>query len=187
MTEDESEDIKEQEDLEEEEYQYQDASDEEYIQEEQEDEVEANDNSSENDCSEEEVNEASGVKGPNTKFACGLCSNILSDPYIIPACCHRFCCKCIQESIKAGDGPCPTCRDHSVSFQSLRRDEMMGRLLTRYKMLQEKIQKKKIEEEKHSTQRKRTLGAMEPISEESDSLTKTATPRTRKKRKRDFC
>ncbi|GFH47089.1 hypothetical protein CTEN210_03564 [Chaetoceros tenuissimus] len=181
LTEHDDDDIEEQE-LEEEE-EYEDGSDDDYIQEEEE-EASVSDDSSDNDSgNEQEANEAS-VK--DMKFACGLCSNILSDPYIIPACCHRFCCKCIQESITAGNGPCPTCRDHSVSFESLRRDEMMSRLLARYKMLQEKIQKKKLDEGGHETRKKRSLDSTatnETIQEDIDG--KIIKARTRKKQKRE--
>ncbi|GFH47146.1 hypothetical protein CTEN210_03621 [Chaetoceros tenuissimus] len=170
LTEHEDDDIEEQEDLEEEE-EYEDASDDEHIQEEQE---EASDDNSDREETQENIG-----KDINHKFACGLCSNTLSDPYIIPACCHRFCCTCIQESLKAGVGPCPTCRDHSVSFQSLRRDEMMGRLLTRYKKLQEKIQKK------HDTQKKRTFKANELVQEGIDDMNKATESRARKRQKRE--
>ena len=146
LTEHEEDEVEEQEDL-----------GEEYFQEEDDDEKDASHNSSDNDSGKEEQQSEASLKDPNPKFACGLCSNILSDPYIIPACCHRFCCKCIQQSLKSGIGSCPACRDHSVSFESLRRDDMMGRLLARYEMLQEKIQKKPMEEEKHETEKKRVM------------------------------
>ncbi|GFH47162.1 hypothetical protein CTEN210_03637 [Chaetoceros tenuissimus] len=171
FTEHEDDDIEE-EDLGEE---YKDGSDEDYIQE----EACVGDDSSDNDSDKKEVSNKASVEDVNTKFACGLCSNILSDPYIIPACCHRFCCKCIQESIQAGIGPCPTCRDHSVSFESLRRDEMMGRLLARYKMLQDKIQKK------HDTQEKRTFETYEAVQEENDDKNKATETRARKRQKRE--
>ncbi len=182
-------DIEEEEDLEEEE-EYEDISDEEYIQEDQEEGGgEASDDSSDNDSGKEEQQSEASVKNINTKFACGLCSNTLSDPYIIPACCHRFCCKCIQESLKAGIGPCPTCRDQNTSLQSLRRDELMGRLLTRYKMLQEKIQKKKIDEGGHEIQKKSSLESTatdETVQGEVDDKNTATSSGTRKRRKREI-
>ena len=64
-------------------------------------------------------------------FECAICLDILSNPYIIPECCHRFCCDCIHKSIKAGNKECPTCRVHIVSKRSLRRDELFGKMLHR--------------------------------------------------------
>ena len=58
------------------------------------------DDSSDNDSGKEEQQSEASLKDPNPKFACGLCSNILSDPYIIPACCHRFCCNVFSSHLK---------------------------------------------------------------------------------------
>ena len=35
-------------------------------------------------------------------FKCAICLEKLSDPHLLPDCCHRFCGPCIKESIAKG-------------------------------------------------------------------------------------
>ena len=85
----------------------------------------------------------------NKKYDCPICSEILEDPYLIPKCCHRFCCVCIHKYIQAGNKECPTCRQQIISKRDLKRDDQMDKLLQRFKYLKEK-KKKKNEEKKNS-------------------------------------
>lgn len=78
-------------------------------------------------------------------FECAICLEILSDPYLIPECCHRFCKHCIHKSLRSGNKECPTCRVHIVSKRDLRRDVLMGQMLTRLHSLEsEKSKLKKL-------------------------------------------
>ena len=51
-------------------------------------------------------------------FTCAICLEIVTDPHIIPECCHRFCGSCIKESIQ-WHNECPTCRQHISTKRSL--------------------------------------------------------------------
>lgn len=73
-------------------------------------------------------------------FKCSICLNVLSNPYIIPECCHHFCCDCIHEYIQAGNRECPTCRVYVASRQSLRRDELFGKLMKRLLKVRSKVE-----------------------------------------------
>ena len=105
------------------------------------------------DC-EDEVHDAEEKKKPIARlendltnfyrdFECAICLEILSDPYLIPTCCHRFCCNCIHKSLRSGNKECPTCRVHIVSKRNLRRDVLMGQMLTRLHSLE--AEKSKLE------------------------------------------
>ena len=84
-------------------------------------------------------------------FECAICLDILSNPYIIPECCHRFCCDCIHKSIKAGNKECPTCRVHIVSKRSLRRDELFGKMLHRLLKVESEVKAMRLKEEKFAS------------------------------------
>ena len=60
-------------------------------------------------------------------FKCAICLEIVTDPHIIPECCHRFCGSCIKESIQ-WHNECPTCRQQISTKRSLRKDELIGDL-----------------------------------------------------------
>lgn len=85
--------------------------------------------------SHEEKNETTSSEGGSQElekqFKCAICQNVLSNPCIISECCHRFCCNCIHAYMNAGNKECPTCHIHIASRQSLRRDELFGKLLKR--------------------------------------------------------
>ncbi|GFH58513.1 hypothetical protein CTEN210_14989 [Chaetoceros tenuissimus] len=68
-------------------------------------------------------------------FECAICLEIVTDPHIIPECCHRFCGSCIKESIKARN-ECPACRQHISTKRRLRKDELFGKLLDRLQQLE---------------------------------------------------
>ena len=51
-------------------------------------------------------------------YECAICLDFLSNPFIIPECCHRAI--IYIKSIEAGSKECPTCRVHIVSNRSLR-------------------------------------------------------------------
>ncbi|GFH58518.1 hypothetical protein CTEN210_14994 [Chaetoceros tenuissimus] len=69
-------------------------------------------------------------------FKCAICLEIVTDPHIIPECCHRFCGPCINESIKARYNECPACRQHISTKRSLRKDALFGKLLDRLQQLE---------------------------------------------------
>ena len=68
-------------------------------------------------------------------FKCAICLEIVTDPHIIPECCHRFCGSCIKESIQ-WHNECPTCREYVSTKRSLRKDELIGKLLDRLQQLE---------------------------------------------------
>ncbi|GFH62020.1 hypothetical protein CTEN210_18496 [Chaetoceros tenuissimus] len=82
---------------------------------------------------------------------CAICLDVLSDPYIIPECCHRFCCDCIHQSIKAGNKECPTCRVHIVSKRNLRRDELFGKMLHRLLKVESEVKVLRLKEKKSTS------------------------------------
>ncbi|GFH47122.1 hypothetical protein CTEN210_03597 [Chaetoceros tenuissimus] len=60
--------------------------------------------------------------------SCPICLEKLSDPHIVPECCHRFCKGCIEEALEYRR-ECPICRGRVTSRRALRRDEVFGKLL----------------------------------------------------------
>ena len=61
---------------------------------------------------------------------CPICLGILEDTHIVPACQHRFCRKCIQESLRKCNNECPTCRVHVSTKRSLRTDDVFDSLVS---------------------------------------------------------
>lgn len=61
---------------------------------------------------------------------CPICLDILEDTHVVPACQHRFCGKCIQESLRKCNNECPTCRVHVSTKRSLRTDEVFESLVS---------------------------------------------------------
>ncbi|GFH43843.1 hypothetical protein CTEN210_00316 [Chaetoceros tenuissimus] len=74
------------------------------------------------------------------EFECTICHETLSDPHILPNCCHRFCGKCILSSSEDEDGneACPTCNVAIGPKENIHKDEMMQNMLAELQQLEEK-------------------------------------------------
>lgn len=90
-----------------------------------------------------------------SKLQCPICRNILSDPYKILTCCHRFCGKCIMNPAILQKIDCPTCLESMHSKKNFVHDDMFGKLVTRMHTLQSKINLVK-KEKSTETQKKET-------------------------------
>ncbi|GFH44061.1 hypothetical protein CTEN210_00535 [Chaetoceros tenuissimus] len=89
-----------------------------------------------------------------SKLQCPICRNVLSDPYMIPNCCHRFCGRCIHGSVVIQNIDCPTCLESMNSKKNFIHDRMFGKLVTRMHKLQLKINLKENKERNSETQLK---------------------------------
>jgi len=69
----------------------------------------------------------------NEEFECAICLDACKDTYVNPDCHHRFCGKCIKESLRRCNQECPSCREPIPTYRMLRKDPVFDRL-------QEKIQ-----------------------------------------------
>jgi len=55
-------------------------------------------------------------------FDCCICLDTIDDAYVVPDCQHRFCGKCIKESLRKCRNECPECRTEIRTKRHLRRD-----------------------------------------------------------------
>jgi hypothetical protein len=55
-------------------------------------------------------------------FECLVCLEPCTDTLINPECNHRFCGKCIKDSLRKCNHECPTCRVHIPTYRTCRRD-----------------------------------------------------------------
>ena len=56
------------------------------------------------------------------EFECAVCLEPCTDTLVNPECNHRFCGKCIKESLHKCNHECPTCRVHISTYRTCRRD-----------------------------------------------------------------
>ena len=56
------------------------------------------------------------------EFECAICLESCTDTLVNPECNHRFCGKCIKESLRKCNHECPTCRVHIPTYRTCRRD-----------------------------------------------------------------
>lgn len=66
---------------------------------------------------------------------CPICLEILKDTHVVPSCQHRFCGKCIQESLRKCNNECPSCRVHVSTRRSLRTDEVFESLVSYFDLI----------------------------------------------------
>jgi len=63
---------------------------------------------------------------------CSICLETLEDPHIIPDCGHRFCKKCINESMRKGNNQCPECRHIIRTKRHLREDQQSNEMISTF-------------------------------------------------------
>ncbi|GFH61933.1 hypothetical protein CTEN210_18409 [Chaetoceros tenuissimus] len=73
------------------------------------------------------VNETNKIRDLVKDLECVVCLDIVSNPHIVPDCCHRFCKDCIEEAIHRFKS-CPLCMSHISSKRHLRKDVVMGKV-----------------------------------------------------------
>ncbi|GFH44358.1 hypothetical protein CTEN210_00832 [Chaetoceros tenuissimus] len=99
--------------------------------------------------SDQEEEEELEKKNFYKDFTCAICLEKLSDPHLLPDCCHRFCGGCIKESIAKGNRQCPSCRERITTKRCLRKDDLMEKLLARMEKLEEENAQLKVTPEKN--------------------------------------
>ena len=62
-------------------------------------------------------------------FICPICLDVLEDTFIVPECQHRFCGKCIEESLRKCKNECPNCRIRISTRRTLRADDVFDGLV----------------------------------------------------------
>jgi len=63
-------------------------------------------------------------------FKCSICLDTIEGPNVIPECLHRFCDTCINKSIQRCGARCPTCRARITSRRDLRKDQLVGDIVS---------------------------------------------------------
>jgi hypothetical protein len=61
---------------------------------------------------------------------CPICLEPCTDTLVSPECSHRFCGKCIKESLHKCNHECPTCRVHIPTYRTCRRDPQFDRIVS---------------------------------------------------------
>ena len=62
-------------------------------------------------------------------LVCPICLDTLENPQINPDCCHRYCDHCIKSSLEKSGKHCPLCRTIITSRRSLRKDDVLDKIL----------------------------------------------------------
>ena len=63
-------------------------------------------------------------------FECAICLETCTDTLVNPECNHRFCGKCIKESLHKCNHECPTCRVHIPTYRTCRRDPQFDHIVS---------------------------------------------------------
>jgi hypothetical protein len=61
---------------------------------------------------------------------CAICLEPCTDTLVSPECNHRFCGKCIKESLRKCNHECPTCRAHIPTYRTCRRDPQFDHIVS---------------------------------------------------------
>jgi hypothetical protein len=64
------------------------------------------------------------------EFECAICLESCTDTLVNPECNHRFCGKCIKESLQKCNHECPTCRVHIPTYRTCRRDPQFDHIVS---------------------------------------------------------
>lgn len=64
------------------------------------------------------------------EFECAICLESCTDTLVNPECNHRFCGKCIKESLHKCNHECPTCRVHIPTYRTCRRDPQFDHIVS---------------------------------------------------------
>ena len=63
-------------------------------------------------------------------YECPICLKPCTDTLVNPECNHRFCKKCIKESLRKCNHECPTCRAHIPTYRTCRRDPQFDHIVS---------------------------------------------------------
>ena len=63
-------------------------------------------------------------------FQCAICLESCTDTLVNPECNHRFCGKCIKESLHKCNHECPTCRVPIPTYRTCRRDPQFDHIVS---------------------------------------------------------
>ena len=61
---------------------------------------------------------------------CPICLEPCTDTLVSPECSHRFCGKCIKESLHKCNHECPTCRVHIPTYRTCRGDPQFDHIVS---------------------------------------------------------
>ena len=64
------------------------------------------------------------------EFECAICLESCTDTLVNPECNHRFCGKCIKESLHKCNHECPTCRVHIPTYRTCCRDPQFDHIVS---------------------------------------------------------
>jgi hypothetical protein len=64
---------------------------------------------------------------------CPICLESCTDTLVNPECNHRFCGKCIKESLRKCNHECPTCRAHIPTYRTCRGDPQFDHIVNKPK------------------------------------------------------
>jgi hypothetical protein len=64
------------------------------------------------------------------EFECAICLEPCTDTLVNPECNHRFCGKCIKESLHKCNHECPTCRVPIPTYRTCRRDAQFDHIVS---------------------------------------------------------
>ena len=64
------------------------------------------------------------------EFECAVCLEPCTDTLVNPECNHRFCGKCIKESLHKCNHECPTCRVPIPTYRTCRRDPQFDHIVS---------------------------------------------------------
>ena len=64
------------------------------------------------------------------EFECAICLETCTDTLVNPECNHRFCGKCIKESLHKCNHECPTCRVPIPTYRTCRRDAQFDHIVS---------------------------------------------------------
>ena len=64
------------------------------------------------------------------EFECVICLETCTDTLVNPECNHRFCGKCIKESLHKCNHECPTCRVPIPTYRTCRRDPQFDHIVS---------------------------------------------------------
>jgi hypothetical protein len=64
------------------------------------------------------------------EFECAICLETCTDTLVNPECNHRFCGKCIKESLNKCNHECPTCGVPIPTYRTCRRDPQFDHIVS---------------------------------------------------------
>ena len=68
----------------------------------------------------------------STSFECAICLETIKDAHVVPECQHKFCERCIKDSIRKCGKECPECRTPIITQRHLRKDTKHDNLVSSF-------------------------------------------------------